>query len=237
MYNPLDVIDCYSIIDKKYTKKLRTYPNEKILNISIPARFLITGGTGSMKTNSVRNVIRSMGCFERIYLFAKKTDEPLYAELAKICAGIGEELGECIFFASNTLDDLPSVDSFNPYYNNLIIIDDMIGEKDKMLKNVADLWIRGRRENCSTIFITQSFYKCPKLIRDNTNYFIFKRMNGNKDIMRIWSEFSGTKTVDEINRMYNNITKKNKIDWFMVDTDSSTPQLTYRKNYVPAFTD
>jgi hypothetical protein len=230
-----DVVDFYSKLDKKYTKKTETYKNEAKLNIKLPCRILITGSSGSKKTNSVRNVIKSMACFERIYLFAKKTDEPLYAELTDMYNEIGAKIGIQMFFSSNSLDDLPDVDSFNPNFNNLIIIDDMIGEKNKMLKNVADLWIRGRRENCSTMFVTQAFFKSPLLIRENTDYFIFKRMSGKRNRMLIWSEFSGTKTSEELDAKYEEITKKDINHWFMVDEETSNPELHYRKNYKPAF--
>jgi hypothetical protein len=235
MSDPTNVVDFYSKLESKYTKKLNTYDNEKLLNISLPARILITGSSGSKKTNSVRNIIKSMGCFQRIYLFAKKTDEALYAQLADQYNEIGELVGETVFYSSTSLDDLPSVDSFNPHYNNLIIVDDMIGEKSKILKNVADLWIRGRRENCSTIFVTQAFFKSPLLIRQNTDYFIFKRMSGKRDRMKIWSEFSGTKTAEEIEQKYTEITKNSIDNWFMVDVSTANPELTYRKNYKAAF--
>jgi hypothetical protein len=235
MSNPLDVHDCYSGLGAKYRKKLRDYPNMKLLNIALPARFCITGSMGSGKTNTVRNLIQSMDCFDMIYLFAKDLTESLYAELEDMCKKATKKTGVTYFFGSNSLDDLPAVDDFDSEKNNLIIVDDMIGEKAAKLKNVQDLWIRGRRKNCSTIFISQSFYRIPKLIRDNTTYFIFKRISSEKDLKRIFAEFSGTKTAEEIARVYHAITSKNNVDFLMIDVSPPTPQLQYRKNYQAAF--
>ena len=57
------------------------------------------------------------------------------------------------------------------------MIADMINNK-KLNSVVTELFIRGRKLNISLIFITQSYFKVPKDVRNNsTDFFIMKIPN------------------------------------------------------------
>ena len=72
--------------------------------------------------------------------------------------------------------------AFIEYSNNLLIIfDKMIAD---MISNktfnpiVTELFIRGRKLNISTVFITQSYFQLPEDVRLNSSYlFIMKIPN------------------------------------------------------------
>ena len=63
----------------------------------------------------------------------------------------------------------------------LIVFDDMITDminNKKLNSIVTELFVRGRKLNISLVFITQSNFKVPKDVRQNsTNFFIIKISN------------------------------------------------------------
>ena len=85
---------------------------------------------------------------------------------------------------SNDMSDIcKTVDEYNVNKNQkvLIIFDDMIADMFSNKKHnliVTELFIRGRKQNISLDFITQSYFAVPKNIRLNsTLYFIIKISN------------------------------------------------------------
>ena len=80
-------------------------------------------------------------------------------------------------------DIYKNIEDYNPNKKRkiLIIFDDMIAD---MLNNkeinqiVTELFVRVRKLNISLIFITQSYFAEPKMIRLNcTHYFVMKIPN------------------------------------------------------------
>ena len=155
----------YKTLPKEYKTEIQTYSNYNKVHIQLPFRMIILGCSGSGKTNTCLNVIQAMNCFTKYYLFAKNTEEPLYKFLIDLLQKAGSKLKINLITYSNDLDELPGVDEFDKNENNLLIIDDMITEKESKLKNISDIFIRGRKASISTIFLSQSYYKIPKLIR------------------------------------------------------------------------
>ena len=51
----------------------------------------------------------------------------------------------------------------------IVIFDDMVWEKNQ--DDIIDYFIRGRLRNCSVIYLSQSYFKTPKNIRDNCTHF------------------------------------------------------------------
>ena len=70
-----------------------------------------------------------------------------------------------------------NINYYNPNKKNkiLIVFDDMIADRiqnKKLNSIVTDLFIRGRRQNISLAFITQSHFKVPKDVRMNSTHFL-----------------------------------------------------------------
>ncbi len=68
-------------------------------------------------------------------------------------------------------NDIVNVDELDKEYQHLIIFDDFVTETDQHL--IIDLFIRGRKKNCSLIYFTQSYFSNLKDIRLEYNYFAF----------------------------------------------------------------
>ena len=57
-------------------------PNYKKHGLKLPFRMVIIGGSGSMKTNSMMNILYQMnGTFNKVYVFTRNKNEPLYEYL------------------------------------------------------------------------------------------------------------------------------------------------------------
>ena len=80
----------------------------------------------------------------------------------------------------------------------------------------------------SLLFLTQSFYQTPKIIRQNTRYFIILKLSGARDLSMILKELSISKTKDDLLKMYEYATR-NKFDCFIIDNEKVENKL--RKNF------
>ena len=97
-----------------------------------PYRILITGGSGSGKTNTLLNLIKEQDHIEKHFLYAKDLSEPKYEFLIKKCKKI-KYLNEPNTFieCSNTMNAVyENIDDCNPSRKrkNLVVFDDMIAD-------------------------------------------------------------------------------------------------------------
>ena len=81
-------------------------------------RILITGGSGSGKTNTLLNLINEQNDIDKIYLYARDLSEPKYEYLIKKRedAGIKHVNNPNAFIeSSNTMDDVyENINDYNP---------------------------------------------------------------------------------------------------------------------------
>lgn len=224
----------YTLVPKKFQAEERTYPNFERIHIKIPFRIVLTGASGSGKTNALFRLFDEMNCFERVLLFARCLHEPLYAFLIDVLQKVEEKSGHQILLKSKDINDLPPVDKLNDKLNNLFICDDMVNEKSKQLGKVADYWIMARKFQGSCCFLTQSYFDAPTMIRKNSTKFIFTLINTMRDLVMILKDFRLGVTEDQIMDLYREATKDGFPNFFMVDTDSNAdPQYRFRKNFEP----
>ena len=57
----------------------------------------------------------------------------------------------------------------------------MINNK-KINSKVTKLFIRGRKQNISLVFITQSYFKVPKDVRLNTTHFFIMKIPNKREL-------------------------------------------------------
>ena len=152
-----------------------------------PYRILIIGGSGSGKTNPLLNLIKNQPDINKTYLYAKDPYEGKYQFLINKRESTGlKHLNDPKAFIeySNDMQDVyKNIEQYNVDKERkiLIVFDymiaDMINNK-KLNLIVTELLIRGRKLNISLDFITQSYFKVPKDVRQNyTHFFIMKIPN------------------------------------------------------------
>ena len=64
------------------------------------------------------------------------------------------------------------------------MIADMINNK-KLNSIVTELFIRGRKLNISLTFITQSYFKVPKDVRNNSIHFFMMKIPNKRKLLQI----------------------------------------------------
>jgi DNA polymerase III delta prime subunit len=212
-----ELIDWYSQKSlKKYLTKNHN-PHFDKHHITIPFRMIIAGSSGSGKTSTLLNLIHNMNdTFERIHIVTKNADEPLYCFLE-------DKLKEANFKITEGVHTLPDLDEMDKTQNNLIVLDDLCNETAKAQRPICDYVIRCRKKNCSFIYISQSYYQVPKLIRDNINYLILKQVSSMRNLTCIMREASLGIDKKELKAIYQDATK-DKMGFLMIDLDGPKEQ-------------
>ena len=163
-----------------------------------PYRILITGGSGSGKTNLLLNLIKNQPDIDKIYLYVKDPYESKYQYLINKRESVGTNHfndPKAFIDYSNDMHVYENIDDYNPDKQNkiLIVLDDMIADmiNHKKLKSiVSELFIRGRNLNISLVFITQSYFKVPKDVRLNTTHFFIAKIPNKRELQQIATNHS-----------------------------------------------
>ena len=218
------MVDYYKVMPRKFLLQSHN-PNFKDHKLNLPFRMLIIGGSGAGKTQTLMNLIRVMnGTFNNIHIITKNKDEPLYNYLeSKVDTGLSITEG---------IDSAPNLDEFDKKEQSLIVMDDLVLEINQ--KQLEQYFIRARKLNCSLVYLSQSYFGVPKMIRMNLNYLIIKRLNTLQDLFRMMREYSLGVSKDVLVDLYQHSIQDNKQDFLLVDLDSE-PKDRFRFNFLDVY--
>ncbi len=219
------------------TKDVKKYlsttdnPNIHLHGINrLPFRMVVNAPSGSGKSNMIVNLIelfsKGDGTFSSIEIFCRCKDEPLYQYLADKTKGaikIYEDLNE-----------LKNINTYDKTENHLIVFDDLVLTKDQ--SKISEYFLRGRKQGVSLIYLSQSYYQIPKMIRLNSNYLVILKLGQKRNLNMILSELSLGVTKDQLIKIYNYATK-DKFDVLMVDLDEPNINHKFRKNFLNVIED
>jgi chloramphenicol O-acetyltransferase len=120
------------------------------------------------------------------------------------------------------------MDEFKKDYQYLVVFDDLVNKKNQ--SPIINYFIRCRKKNCSAIYITQSYYDVPTIIRKNVNYAVFLKLGGIKELKMIMRDYS----LDDINQLKNmfEYATNEKFQVLIIDKESQDPKRKFRKNYL-----
>ena len=216
-----ELVDWYKKIPERFLLKSHN-PHYDIHHIKLPFRMIICGSSGSGKTQTLLSLIYNMpDTFENIFICLKLKDEPLYLY-------IDEKLGKKgLKILEYDKDGLVDLDKLNKEQQTLIVMDDLIGVKNQ--RPMEEFFLRARKKNCSLIYISQSYYAIPKMIRNNMTYLIIKQISSMKNLTMISREFDVDLTKETLVKMYNDATK-DKQNFLLMDLESP-PSERFRKGF------
>lgn len=216
---PSGVRNFYSELPDKFKPKYHN-PNFEHHMIKIPFRMLIVAASGGGKTNLLLDLISRMSdTFEQIDLCVKNKHEPLYEYLEeKIPQGLNIYEG---------IENIPPLDKADKSVQKLIVFDDMVNEDQKLIQ---EYFIRSRKLNYCCAYLSQSYYKTPKLIRQNINYLAILKLSSIRDLKRILSEYNLGVDIDQLKNYYLKATES-KMSCLVVDIDAGDGE-RFRKNFI-----
>ena len=203
-----------------------------------PFRMLIIGPSSSGKTNFLLNLINNFHSIDKIYLYARDTDEKKYQYLInkREQAGI-KNLNDPHAFIEYSNDMNYILEDINNYIKKrdkkvLIIFDHMIADimrSEKFKAIVKELFIRCRKLNISIVFITQSYFRTPKDARLNSTHCILMKIGNKKELKSTAEESSGHLDFKDLLKIYNYCTNE-PYSFMMVDT-RPTARITFKENF------
>ena len=224
--------DLFNLYDTKAMKDI--LPKEakydySSTGIAPNSRILSVGSTSSGKTQSlIWYLIKSPELFSRIIVFYKETED-LYKLMAKGLKGRVE--------FHSTLKELPTLKDLRKDMDEseriLLVLDDCMLEL-KNYPNINDYFIYGRKKNITLFCLAQNYYSIPKVLRNQMSYLLLFRMNQQKDINLILSEFDNKEK--ELGPIYKSIIKK-PLNFLKITTAVCPDETKISRNFTDYYTD
>ena len=158
----------------------------------------------------------------------KMLNEPFYEYLQQIISVIEEvsNLSETAAF-KDKLEDVVPLDEIDNTFDNLVIFDDFINEKNQSV--IEDYFTMGRKRNCSVIYISHDYFGTPERVRLNCNYICLFGFRDKGEL----SKFKRVFPINISNEKFDNIYKKiskTKHGFLTIDKETSDSKLYYRIN-------
>lgn len=204
----------YSLVKNK--TKFENAPDAMLIH---PYRLLITGASGSGKTNVLLNLFYNNPVFDRVYLFAKSLDSDLlYTDFfIPVLEKLGKKMKTKILkIATNDLSELPDIDSIGePKLQKLMIFDDYMFDKNN---DIGEYFARARKKNMSMVYITQNISRTPLDIRRNIDSIAVTKIKKKGDMNILADNFM--MTTDEFKKLYNYKEKNEFPNSFLLRTES-----------------
>tara|TARA_R110000772_G_scaffold171670_1_gene283577 strand:+ start:155 stop:880 length:726 start_codon:yes stop_codon:yes gene_type:complete len=214
------IVNMYEKIPKELLTKADN-PNKHLHNLDLAMRMVVVAPSGVGKTNFVVNLLSlfsaGKGSFQSIHIITANADEPLYNWLKQ------KSNGQIVI--KEGVRNTPPLDKFDKELNHLVIWDDLVLAKD--LSMVETMYLRGRKMGVSCIFIAQSYFKIPKMIRNNCNYMVLLKLSGQREVNVILSEFGLGVSKDELLKIYDYATDT-KFSPLVIDM-TAPPKERFRK--------
>jgi hypothetical protein len=223
---PSKPINFYEVMPKEFLSEAEN-PNFHLHNLKLPFRMAIVAPSGSGKTNFLLNLIHlfshGRGTFPDITVVTRNKDEPLYNFLASKSDQIQIKEG---------MENLPILDKFDKDFNHLVVLDDLVLAKDQ--SRIENYFIRARKLNVSVIYISQSYYRIPKIIRQNLSYLVLLKLSGERELKMILSESGVGLDREQLLSLYNYATAE-KFSSLVIDFEAPVEK-RFRKNWLEYLT-
>ena len=185
------------------------------------------------------NLINNQPDIDKIYLYAKDPYVKKYQYLINKREKVGlnhfNDPKTFMEYSNDMQDVYENIEDYNPIKKRevLIIFDDMIADminNNKLNPVVTELFIRGRKLNISIVFITQSYFKVPKVVRLNSIHFFIMKIPNKIELQQIALNHSSDIEFKDFMNIYEKCTTE---PYSFLVNDTTLPSdhhLRFRKN-------
>ena len=176
---------------------------------------------------------------DKIFLYAKDPYEDKYQYVINKRESVGlKHFNDPKAFIEYSIDVhgvYKNIDNYNLNKGNkiLIVFDDMIADmiSNKKLDSIAtELFIRRRKLNISLVFFSQSYFKIPKDVRNNSTHFFIMKIPNKRELQQIAINHSSDVNTKDFDEIYRKCTDKTYSFLVIDNTLPLNNPLRFRKN-------
>jgi hypothetical protein len=205
------------------SNKLASAPKNIIINKSkywprfttLGIRCLLAGRSGSGKTTALANILTLFATYTHLILVVKDAYDPAikviidYLEtISKMC---NTEIDQ-LLTVHNDINDLPPPAELDDHQKiaTYIVFDDCQTYNKEGLKKMEEYFTYGRHFNVSSICLYQTYYACPKTIRENCNCYAIFKTTSIRHLRLMYDEFASVdfKTFEQFANMFDKATSR-----------------------------
>jgi len=191
----------------------------------LPARIAIVGASGSGKTNMALDLIERYLPWHNLLIYARHLDSPAYQALREKIERREEKLKRPISIWEDSLSNVVPLEELNPSNTTVAVFDDFITSKDQT--PIIDYFIRGRHRGVTPVYISQSYYDIPKIIRGQLSHVCIYRGYSGHDVIGLWKDHGSGMRRDEFERFLRDATRR-PYGFAVIDNNPVLPELRWR---------
>lgn len=233
----LDIMQCCDDIFGKCT--VFNHMNDPLApqanNKQLGFRCTVSGSSGSGKTNAVLSLIfNNQIKWDHIYLYTTTPEQRMIQLLFQVVnkhqQDYKEQFGKDInmITVGTSTDEIIPLEDIPNNRKNLVIIDDMLQEKDQSL--IETYFVKSRHKCCSVFYLGQNFTAIPKTVRKNSDYFMIFKPATARDLQEMVSQLN-LLCIDRLLFKKMIVSATDDHNFMVVDRRTNVDLLKVRKNW------
>ena len=89
-----------------------------------------------------------------------------------------------------------------------MIFDDLVNAEKKVQQKISEYFLRGRKMNITSLYLSQSYFKTPKFIRINCSNIFLRRISSKRDLATILRDYVLGVSIKDLMHIYQYATSK-----------------------------
>ena len=135
-------------------------------------RMLIAGRSGCGKTNTLLNMlIEPLVHYDKIYMYSRNPHQDKVQDFKKLMERSSQKVGYDLLKLLEE-DDIIDTSQYANDNRKVVVFDDLMNASKAVQNKIANHFTDGRHHKISPIYLSQSYYDVPKMLRLNCSHMI-----------------------------------------------------------------